>query len=138
MDDNADRSAVALAVALATRESDKAQSAAAFARAVREARSFRVTGEPFAAARALARLAVAYAPVSKSDARGPSPRRWKLRNGSMSSTSGGILPVEWFMALLAWASVITFVTVALYKIVKVARAPLGVRWEVYPVPHEQG
>ena len=42
------------------------------------------------------------------------------------------------MALLAWASVIIFFAVALYKIVKVARAPLGVRWEVYPVPHEEG
>ena len=68
MDDNADRSAVALAVAIATRESDKAQSSAAFARAVREAKALRVTGEPFAAARALARLALAYAPVSKSEA----------------------------------------------------------------------
>lgn len=42
------------------------------------------------------------------------------------------------MALLAWASVIIFLAVAVYKIVKIARAPLGVRWEVYPVPHEEG
>jgi nitrate reductase gamma subunit len=46
--------------------------------------------------------------------------------------------LEWFMVLLGWTSVVVFLGVAVVKIVRVARSPLGVRWEVYPVPHESG
>jgi hypothetical protein len=65
MDDNGDRAAVLLSVAVATGQSDPAQSAAAFERAVREAKAIRVRGEPFAAARALSGVAQAYAPLNK-------------------------------------------------------------------------
>jgi hypothetical protein len=68
MDDNRDRAAVLLSVAVATSQSDQAQSAAAFERAVREAKAIRQSGEAFSAARALTRLALAYAPVNKATA----------------------------------------------------------------------
>jgi nitrate reductase gamma subunit len=45
---------------------------------------------------------------------------------------------EWTLILLGWLSAALFVIVSAYKMYKVATAPLNVRWEVYPVPHEQG
>jgi nitrate reductase gamma subunit len=45
---------------------------------------------------------------------------------------------EWLLVLLGWISVVVFLVVALYKIMRVVRAPLSLRWEVYPVPHESG
>lgn len=45
---------------------------------------------------------------------------------------------EWFLILLGWISAALFIFVSAYKIYRVATAPLNVRWEVYPVPHEQG
>lgn len=38
--------------------------------------------------------------------------------------------------ILAWFSLISFLVVAVYKIMRVTAQPLNVRWEVYPVPHE--
>jgi nitrate reductase gamma subunit len=48
------------------------------------------------------------------------------------------MSLEWFTALLGWASVIIFLSVGAIKIVRVVRSPLSVRWEVYPIPHESG
>jgi nitrate reductase gamma subunit len=44
--------------------------------------------------------------------------------------------LEWFMILLGWFSAVAFVAIAGYRIAKIARMPLSLRWEVYPVPHE--
>jgi nitrate reductase gamma subunit len=44
---------------------------------------------------------------------------------------------EWLMILLGWVSAALFIIVSTYKMYKVAAAPLNVRWEVYPVPHEE-
>lgn len=41
------------------------------------------------------------------------------------------------MLFLAWLSVVTFVLVLVYKIAKVVSDPLNLRWEIYPVPHEE-
>jgi nitrate reductase gamma subunit len=41
-----------------------------------------------------------------------------------------------FMVGFGWLAAVLFVAVAGYKIARVARLPLNVRWEVYPVPHE--
>ncbi|MBI4788840.1 MAG: respiratory nitrate reductase subunit gamma [Chloroflexi bacterium] len=43
---------------------------------------------------------------------------------------------EWFMILFGWLAAVLFIAVSGYKIAKIARMPLNVRWEVYPVPHE--
>jgi nitrate reductase gamma subunit len=45
---------------------------------------------------------------------------------------------EWLMILLGWFSAALFIIVSAYKMYKVATSPLNVRWEVYPVPHEEG
>lgn len=45
---------------------------------------------------------------------------------------------ESFMVLLAWSSILIFLAVAIYKIVRIVVMPLNVRWEVYPIPHEHG
>ena len=45
---------------------------------------------------------------------------------------------EWLMLLLGWVSAALFVTVSAFKMYKVATSPLNLRWEVYPVPHEEG
>lgn len=45
---------------------------------------------------------------------------------------------EWILLLLGWFSAVLFVIVSAYKMYRVAAAPLNVRWEVYPVPHEEG
>ncbi|MEW5720812.1 MAG: respiratory nitrate reductase subunit gamma [Chloroflexota bacterium] len=42
------------------------------------------------------------------------------------------------LLLLGWFSAALFVIVSAYKMYKIAAAPLNVRWEVYPVPHEEG
>lgn len=45
---------------------------------------------------------------------------------------------EYLLILFAWLSAALFVIVSAYKIYRVATSPLNVRWEVYPVPHEEG
>jgi nitrate reductase gamma subunit len=40
--------------------------------------------------------------------------------------------------LLTYLAVIVFLSVILYKIAKIASAPVHLRWELYPVPHEKG
>jgi nitrate reductase gamma subunit len=45
---------------------------------------------------------------------------------------------EWFLILFGWFAAALFVAVSAYKMYRVATAPLNVRWEVYPVPHEEG
>jgi nitrate reductase gamma subunit len=40
------------------------------------------------------------------------------------------------MVAFSWFAALTFIGVAGYKIIRLARLPLNVRWEVYPVPHE--
>ena len=46
--------------------------------------------------------------------------------------------LEWLMILLGWFSAALFIIASAYKMYKVATSPLNVRWEVYPVPHEEG
>jgi nitrate reductase gamma subunit len=41
-----------------------------------------------------------------------------------------------FMVAFDWLAAVMFIGVSAYKIVQLARMPLNVRWEVYPVPHE--
>jgi nitrate reductase gamma subunit len=43
---------------------------------------------------------------------------------------------EYFMAGFGWLAALLFLGVSGYRIVRLARLPLNVRWEVYPVPHE--
>ncbi len=43
---------------------------------------------------------------------------------------------EQFMVGFGWFAAIVFIGVAAYRIARIARLPLNVRWEVYPVPHE--
>ncbi len=42
----------------------------------------------------------------------------------------------YFMAGFGWLAALVFVGVSAWKIFRLARLPLNVRWEVYPVPHE--
>ncbi len=48
------------------------------------------------------------------------------------------MTLEWFSIGYAWASIVVFVVLVIYKIYKVRTHPLNLRWEVYPVPHEIG
>jgi|YNPNPStandDraft_1061719.scaffolds.fasta_scaffold53094_2 nitrate reductase gamma subunit len=48
------------------------------------------------------------------------------------------MSLEWFLILFGWFAAALFVIVSAYKMYRVAAAPLNVRWEVYPVPHEEG
>ncbi len=41
-----------------------------------------------------------------------------------------------FLVAFAWFAAVWFFGVSGYKIIRLARLPLNVRWEVYPVPHE--
>ena len=43
---------------------------------------------------------------------------------------------ESFMLIFGWLAALLFIGVSGYKIVRLVRLPLNVRWEVYPVPHE--
>jgi nitrate reductase gamma subunit len=43
---------------------------------------------------------------------------------------------EHFMVGFGWLAAVLFIAVSSYKIARLARLPLNVRWEVYPVPHE--
>jgi nitrate reductase gamma subunit len=43
---------------------------------------------------------------------------------------------EHFMVGFGWLAPVLFIGVSGYRIVRIARLPLNVRWEVYPVPHE--
>jgi len=45
--------------------------------------------------------------------------------------------LQWLLVLFAWGSVGVFVLGALYKAVKFSTMPLNLRWEIYPVPHEE-
>ena len=42
------------------------------------------------------------------------------------------------LTLLIWLGTILFIIGALTKIIRYARMPMHVRWELYPVPHEKG
>ena len=46
------------------------------------------------------------------------------------------MTLQWFLVALAWASVVIFLVVAIRRVVKINAMPMGLRWEVYPVPHE--
>lgn len=41
-----------------------------------------------------------------------------------------------FMVGFGWLAALLFIGVSAYRIIRLARMPLNVRWEVYPVPHE--
>ena len=43
---------------------------------------------------------------------------------------------EYFMVGFGWLAAIAFLGVAGYRVARLARMPLNLRWEVYPVPHE--
>jgi nitrate reductase gamma subunit len=43
---------------------------------------------------------------------------------------------ESLMIYLGWFAAAAFISVAGYKIARIARMPKNLRWEVYPVPHE--
>jgi nitrate reductase gamma subunit len=43
---------------------------------------------------------------------------------------------EHFMVGFAWLAAVLFIGVSACKIIRLARLPRNVRWEVYPVPHE--
>lgn len=45
--------------------------------------------------------------------------------------------LQWFLVLFGWFSVFVFVAGAAYKAIKFSTMPLNLRWEVYPVPHEE-
>jgi nitrate reductase gamma subunit len=42
------------------------------------------------------------------------------------------------LQILCYASAMIFIAVSLIKIIKVAKMPVHLRWELYPVPHEKG
>jgi nitrate reductase gamma subunit len=42
----------------------------------------------------------------------------------------------YLMVAFGWLAALLFIGVSAYKIVRLARLPVNVRWEVYPVPHE--
>jgi nitrate reductase gamma subunit len=46
------------------------------------------------------------------------------------------MTLQWFLVALAWASVVIFLVVAIRRVIKINAMPMGLRWEVYPVPHE--
>jgi nitrate reductase gamma subunit len=46
------------------------------------------------------------------------------------------MSADYAMIALGWLSAVLFVGVSAYRIARIARLPLNVRWEVYPVPHE--
>ncbi len=46
--------------------------------------------------------------------------------------------LQWFLVLFGWFSVFVFVLGVAYKAIKFSTMPLNLRWEVYPVPHEEG
>jgi nitrate reductase gamma subunit len=43
---------------------------------------------------------------------------------------------EHFMVGFGWLAALLFIGVSAFRILRIARLPLNVRWEVYPVPHE--
>jgi len=46
------------------------------------------------------------------------------------------MSLQWFSIGFAWASILIFLALVIYKFYKTASMPLNLRWEVYPVPHE--
>jgi nitrate reductase gamma subunit len=46
------------------------------------------------------------------------------------------MTLQWFAIGFAWASIIIFFALIIYKFYKATTMPLNLRWEVYPVPHE--
>jgi nitrate reductase gamma subunit len=47
-----------------------------------------------------------------------------------------MMALQWVAVIFAWASVVIFFAAAVYRVVKISSLPLGLRWEVYPIPHE--
>lgn len=43
-----------------------------------------------------------------------------------------------FLLILGWVSVVYVVVVYAFKAIRIARMPIHLRWELYPVPHEKG
>ncbi len=43
---------------------------------------------------------------------------------------------ESFIVGFGWLAAVLFVGVSAYKIIALARLPMNVRWEIYPIPHE--
>ncbi|TAL69321.1 MAG: hypothetical protein EPN82_07200 [Bacteroidetes bacterium] len=44
----------------------------------------------------------------------------------------------YLLFIFTYLSVLIFLAVVIYKFVKIATAPVHLRWELYPVPHEKG
>lgn len=45
--------------------------------------------------------------------------------------------LQWFLVVFGWFSLLVFIAGAAYKAIKFSTMPLNLRWEVYPVPHEE-
>jgi hypothetical protein len=43
-----------------------------------------------------------------------------------------------FLVVSAWVSLIAFVTLVIYKFIRINSLPLNLRWELYHVPYETG
>lgn len=43
-----------------------------------------------------------------------------------------------WLFIFTYLSVLIFLAVVIYKFMKIARSPVHLRWELYPVPHEKG
>lgn len=46
--------------------------------------------------------------------------------------------LPWLPVFSGWFSILFFVSLTAYRFRRIARMPLNLRWEVYPVPHETG
>ena len=42
------------------------------------------------------------------------------------------------LQVLSYAALLIFIAASLSRIIKVAKMPVHLRWELYPVPHERG
>ena len=42
------------------------------------------------------------------------------------------------LQLFFYASILAFVIGTVYKLIKLSRMPLHLRWDLYPIPHEKG
>ncbi|MFZ6016419.1 MAG: respiratory nitrate reductase subunit gamma [Nitrospirota bacterium] len=45
--------------------------------------------------------------------------------------------LQWFLVIFGWFSVLVFAVGVAYKAIKFSTMPQNLRWEVYPVPHEE-
>ena len=43
-----------------------------------------------------------------------------------------------WLAILTYVAVVVLLTGIVLRVAKYARAPMHLRWELYPVPHEKG